>query len=124
MAENMRIKSTMLGREDHGILTAFLNLEGNGCGQEFGGWSLDSAGSPDAAAGFWISRVLEVVGANEWEGLPGKYVRVVRDRGLIVGIGHITENRWFHPRAEMLALESSLSVSLPDARHDTDVERD
>ena len=104
MAENMRIKGTMLGREDHGILTAFLQLEGNGTGQGFGGWCLDSADRPNPAAGLWISRVLEVVGVAEWEELPGKYVRVVRDRGLISGIGHIIEDRWFYPRDEMKEL--------------------
>ena len=38
---NARIRSTTLGVEDHGIFTAWLNLDYGGSGQGFGGWALD-----------------------------------------------------------------------------------
>ena len=39
--KNARIRSTMLGREDHGILTFMIDLEYGGGGQGFGGYGLD-----------------------------------------------------------------------------------
>ena len=39
--KNARITRTTLGVEDHGILTAFLHLEGDGWGIGFGGYALD-----------------------------------------------------------------------------------
>ena len=35
---NAVIQSTMLGYEDHGILTCFLHLDYSGAGQGFGGY--------------------------------------------------------------------------------------
>lgn len=42
MVENAQIESTMLGMEDHGILTFFLSLKFEGSGQGFGGYAMDS----------------------------------------------------------------------------------
>ena len=108
--ENMRIDSTMLGFEEHGILSSTLYLRSERVGQGFGGYSLgglDGIGS--AAAGLWLARVLKTVGVSKWEDLPGKYVRVERDhsRSTIKKIGHITDDKWFDVGAEMDALEES-----------------
>ena len=41
MTENAKIRSTHLGKEDHGIMTAYLSLDfGGGC-QSFGGFAFE-----------------------------------------------------------------------------------
>lgn len=106
--KNAKIVSTMLGREDHGIMTAFIHLDYGGSGQGFGGYGFDNPKTPgDYKAGRigtvygceFIRRVLEVVGVEKWEDLPGKYVRVVADWGHVHRIGHITDDKWFDPKA-------------------------
>ena len=103
MIKNARITHTMLGREDHGILTFILYIEfdsGISCG--VGGYALDeydpktetrvfSAKSMEA-----ISKILEVVGVNSWEELPGKDIRF-EDCGwgsFVTKIGNILADRW------------------------------
>ncbi|WP_105206204.1 hypothetical protein [Streptococcus suis] len=39
--ENVKITKTFLGREDHGILTCYLTVEGDGFGVSIGGYCLD-----------------------------------------------------------------------------------
>ncbi len=114
MNGNARIKSTMLGIEDHGIMTCYLNLEQNGKGQGFGGYGLDGPYNdttrqrePNKLCGFWIKRIMETVGVYKWEDLVGKYVRVVGTSGEIYGIGNIIEDKWFYPKEEIKKLEYS-----------------
>lgn len=107
MTGNAKIESTMLGLEDHGIMTAYLNLDYGGSGQGFGGYGFcqpikDEAGKFLCRRGTaygceWIRRVLEVVGVEKWEDLPGKYVRVVYDWGKVYRIGNIIKDEWFSP---------------------------
>lgn len=103
MKGNAKIESTMLGYEDHGIMTCFLMLKQSGTGQGFGGYRLDAPKNADSALGsFWISRILKTVGVDKWESLPGKYIRVDGEEfGDIFGIGHITDDVWFYPRKEI-----------------------
>ena len=103
MKGNAQIESTMLGYEDHGLLTCFLHLKQGGTGQGFGGYRLDAPKGADCALGtFWIQRILETVGASSWEQIKGKYVRVDGEEwGEIYGIGHITEDKWFYPKKEI-----------------------
>lgn len=94
--ENARIESTMLGIEDHGLMTCLLHLEFGGGAQSFGGYDL----STDHWSGVeFVRRILEAVGVSKWEDLKGKLVRVKRPdgNGPILSIGHILENRWFEP---------------------------
>jgi hypothetical protein len=109
MKGNARIKSTTLGYEDHGILTCFLHLEQRGTNQGFGGYRLDAPKGKDSIYGtFWITRILETVGASSWEELAGKHVRVAgEDYGSIEGIGHIIEDKWFYPIKEIKAKEGN-----------------
>jgi len=102
--ENAIITDTMLGREDHGILTfmLYVDLEAGSCG--IGGYALDyydiqtkkrcySAKSAEA-----VSKVLDIVGVNTWENLKGKYIRV-KTNGWgepIYEIGNILEDKWFN----------------------------
>ena len=42
-----------------------------------------------------ISKILEVVGVDYWEELPGKYIRFEEGRaGIIEKIGNIIEEKW------------------------------
>lgn len=104
--KNAKITGTMLGREDHGIMTfsIYIHTDMYDCG--VGGYALDgydreaktrvfSAKSMEA-----VSKVLEVVGVDTWEKLPGKYIRV-KDAGwgsTIDEIGNLIEDKWFNLR--------------------------
>lgn len=77
------IKSTRLGYQDHGILTADLAIEWPGGGVSVGGYSLDtkkddSYDREGTAYGLdhiiWIMRT---VGVERWEDLVGKQVIVL-----------------------------------------------
>lgn len=92
---NAKIVGTMLGIEDHGIMTSFLFLEWPGSGIGFGGYSLGGN-----SAVLFIRTILEVVGVEKWEDLKGKYVRV--DLGGLgqpaKGIGNILKDDWLYPK--------------------------
>lgn len=103
MIKNGRIIETMLGREDHGILTFKIYVEYECCSiRGIGGFALDQRDSETGrlifkASGLAaISKVLEVVGVKTWEDLPNKYIRFDYDRSdfSITKIGHITEDKW------------------------------
>ena len=90
---NALIEKTFLGFE-RGLLTCWLYLRLDECSQQgFGGYNILGV-SP-------IKEILITVGVENWEALPGKYIRVKKDRdrplGRIKAIGHITDNKWFIP---------------------------
>lgn len=93
--ENAIIKGTFLGIEDHGFLTFFLYLEGDGWGGGFGGFDCSSEFLPEA-----IKEILEVVEVDSWENLKGKMVRVdEHELGMIPErIGHPIKDKWFYIR--------------------------
>lgn len=101
---NAIITGTMLGYEDHGVLSAFVFLDYGGYSQGFGGYTLDTT-SPDkmaprighAACADFIAGVLRVTGAGKWEDIKGKHVRVRADYGKVHAIGHILKDDWFYP---------------------------
>lgn len=106
MIKNARITSTMLGREDHGIMTFMIYIDvGNfSCG--VGGFCLDEFDPAKQARVFRaksmeaISKVLEVVGVDKWEDLPGKYIRF-EDNGwgsAVYRIGNIIDDKWLDMR--------------------------
>lgn len=105
--QNAQITSTMLGREDHGIMTfmIFVKFNGSGCG--IGGYALDCYDKPAEKRVFTakgleaISKILEIVGVNQWEDLSGKYIRV-KDNGwgsTIDEIGNLMKEKWFNIRS-------------------------
>ena len=115
--ENARITGTSITSADHGILSAWVYLEGRAWGCGFGGYRLDSYNkvldrSVGTAWGLtFLMRVMETIGVEKWEDLPGKHVRV-RTTGLgggITAIGHLIEDKWFDPKADD-ALLSLLKV--------------
>lgn len=89
--KNAIIKSARIFIEDHGILTAFLDLDYGGVCQGFGGYALERT------AGEFIRKTLDVVGVASWDQLVGKTVRVTADRNKIYQLGHIVNDRWFDP---------------------------
>lgn len=101
---NAKIESTMLGYEDHGIMTSYLHLKYSGFGQGFGGYCLDDYSDelkeriPTEAAGEWIKEILTVVGVEKWEDLTGKHIRLMVENGRIIKIGNLMEEKWFCPK--------------------------
>jgi hypothetical protein len=100
------IDSTMLGYEDHGIFTAQLMLDYGSSNQGAGGLFLDTKGEDDSdthstpyskrrrgtAFGMdWIMRVMDTVGVEKWENLPGKRVYALIPPGdyLVRGLANI-----------------------------------
>lgn len=106
--KNAKITSTMLGREDHGIMTFMIFVDischGGSCG--IGGYALDRYDlslktrvySPKSME--VISKILEVVGVESWEDLNGAYIRV-KENGwgsTIDEIGNFMEDKWLNFR--------------------------
>lgn len=103
MSENAKITSTFLGREDHGILTLYLTVGGDGWGISIGGYALDEYSKelgcrvPTAVGFKSIDEILKVVGVDSWEKLKGQHIRV-ENMGLgqrITNIGNLIEDKWF-----------------------------
>ena len=103
---NAKITGTMLGREDHGILTFFIDVEFGSAVCGVGGYALDYYDSDTKRRVYSprsmeaISRIMETVGVAKWEDLTGKYIRV-KDNGWgspIDEIGNLMEEKWFNLR--------------------------
>ena len=100
---NAKISGTRLGYEDHGIVTAIVDLNYGGSGQDFGLYSLseyDKEHDRQKGTAFgmeFIIRTLDVVGAETWEELKGRYVRVQATMNKVISIGNIVEDKWFTP---------------------------
>lgn len=112
--KNAVIESVSLSNDDHGLLSAWLNLSfGDGLHQGFGGFTLylpkdfKHHGGKNYA-GHFIFRCLQVAGIGEWSKLPGRTIRVRHDKeGLgasILAIGHIVKDDWFDPSKEFETL--------------------
>lgn len=101
--KNALITGTMLGIEDHGIMSFMLYLSYGGCGQGAGGYALDTPVKENGkflcrigtAEGLsMIMRILEVVGVGKWEDLKGKHIRVKADLSAVHAIGNILKDDW------------------------------
>lgn len=103
MISNARIRSTMLGREDHGIMTFMIYIDACNFSGGIGGFFLDEYSNDIKARVFRaesmeaISEILDVVGVDKWEDLPGKYIRFEDDgwNSTITKIGNIINDKWF-----------------------------
>lgn len=101
---NVKIKSTSLGYEDHGILTCWLNMEGDGWGQGFGGYALDCYSSVDKKRhgtiyGMeFIQNILKTLEVDSWEKLKGESCRIEKSHEKIHRIGHLVKDKWFDPK--------------------------
>lgn len=102
---NAKITGTMLGFEDHGIMTFFIYLEWDGAGIGFGGYALDQYDKAlDRRVGVGYSldllkEIMEVVGVEKWEDLKGQYVRVESEGwgGKALAIGNLLKDKWVNP---------------------------
>lgn len=102
---NAIIKDTMLGYEDHGILTFMLFVETSGYQCGVGGYVLDNYDKeqkrriPVAKSMEAITKILNVVGVKRWEDLKGQYIRIKSAAGWsakIKEIGNIMTDKWFN----------------------------
>lgn len=102
--KNAIIRSAKISSDDHGFLSAWLDLDYGGSGQGFGGYTLylpenfrhhDKSGAN--YAGHFIWRVMEVAGVSEWSHLVGKTIRVQQEHVGVSAIGHIVKDDWFNP---------------------------
>lgn len=101
---NAKIEETFLGREEHGILTCYLYLSGDGFGVGLGGRALDGYAEMEkrrvaTQEGFeFIDRIMTVVGVQKWEDLVGKYVRIeVPEAGFgseVTKVGNLIKDDW------------------------------
>ena len=87
--KNAKITKTFLGFEDHGLFTFFLHLDYGSSGQGAGGYVLGRSVEI-------IKKILEVVGVNEWEELPGKFIRVKAEHGKVHSIRNIIKGEWLN----------------------------
>ena len=92
-----KITRTLLGYEDHGILTVWLTLDYGGAGQGAGGYGLDSydkerkvrVAHPEC--GRWVAGVIGACGVRNWEDVKGRTVIAIRDndsdfQGRVIGL--------------------------------------
>lgn len=115
--KNAVIKSARITNDDHGLLTAWLDLDYGGSGQGFGGFSLylpksytNHGGSLKANyAGHFIWRVMEVAGVERWDQLPGKTIRVLSEHSSVNAIGHIVKDDWFDPGKDFEIMRRAVS---------------
>lgn len=98
--KNAKIESTVLGYEDHGILTFNLALDYGGSGQRTGGYRLDGYDSINhktiyTAKGLeLIAKIIETAGVDKWEDLKGQHIRVKASFDRVYAIGNILGNEW------------------------------
>ncbi len=101
--ENALIESTMLGIEDHGIMTCYIHLSGNGWRCVYGGFGLDAwdkdlkrrVGTAEGMDALML--LMDALEVTKWEDLKGQYVRVENTGwgGEITKIGHLIKPQWF-----------------------------
>lgn len=101
--KNAIIEKAVLDIGDRGFLTANITLNyGGGAHQSFGNYALYLPKSfthhkLNSVAGHFISRVMEVADASQWDKLSGKTIRVKASYDKILSIGHIINDDWFTP---------------------------
>ena len=84
------VKKTFLGWEDHGIFTFNLELEGDRCSTTVGNYVLEG---PEVSS--FLQSILTITSRDQWERIPGSYVRVYSKGLLSVGFGHVMKDLWF-----------------------------
>lgn len=101
--KNAKIKSASLNMKNHSCLTFDIVLEGAGWGVVFGGYSfghghLGSDTFTGSGKGLEaIMRIMDTVGVDDVNDLPGKYVRIAVKKFTdpVKIIGNIIDDKWF-----------------------------
>ena len=103
---NAKIENASITMADHGCLTWYLSLKGSGWGVSIGGYVIghgyldakEFKGSEKGTES--LMRVMDTIGVEKWEDLPGKYVRVYSEGwgSQITKFGNIIEDKWFDCR--------------------------
>lgn len=102
--KNVKITNVSLTMADHGCLTFYLTLEGDGWGINYGGYCIgfgflgsDSFTAENGSGLVAIMRIMDTVGVERWEDLKGKYIRIVNEGwgSSVKKIGNIIEDKWF-----------------------------
>ena len=99
--ENAKITNAKIC-EDHGCLTVYIILEGDGWSCGFGGYCLDhwfnKPGEYLSSDGYGaLIELMKTFEVWSWEDLIGQYCRVKTEGygGNIVKIGHLLKDKWF-----------------------------
>lgn len=102
---NAKITHASLSMENHGCLTFWLTLEGNGWGCGYGGYCIghgylgaDKFSAESGSGLVAMMKIMNVVGVSRWEDLEGKLIRVEIDEycgSKITTIMNIIEDKWF-----------------------------
>ena len=101
MIENAKITGTMFGKEDHGIFTCAICVEGSCWGCWYGNYALDTFDKEKGkrvATAEGLQSVMELLSTlevNQWEELEGQYIRVKTEKQKIVAVGHLIKDKWF-----------------------------
>lgn len=116
ITSNAIIRSATIECNDHGFLDCWLDLDFGGISQGFGGYVLYLPQSFDhhqinSPAGHFLFRVLQIAGVTRWNDLNGKTIRVKREDDKIRAIGHIVNDDWFYPAADMAIARTELEDS-------------
>ena len=104
--KNMKITGASISMADHGVLTFYIDLEGDGCAVSFGSYVIgkDYLGAKEfsgCATGIeCLMRIMDTIGVERWEDLKGKYVRMVDPGlgGVVTTIGNIIKDKWFNAK--------------------------
>ena len=104
--KNAIITSARITSDDHGCLSAWLQLDYGGSGQGFGGYALYLPKSYShhelkSVAGHFIWRCMEIADVTEWDKLKDKTIRVKASHSGIEAIGHIVKDDWFNPSEDL-----------------------
>lgn len=103
--ENAKITNVSITMEEHGCLTFWLTLEGEGWGCGYGGYCIgkgylnaDEFTADNGNGLVAMMKIMDTIGVERWEDLKGQYCRVEvgswGDR--ITTIGNIMKNKWFN----------------------------
>lgn len=104
--QNAVIERTMLGYEEHGLLTIDLLFDYGGSHQGYGGYVLDGKPAepgggrvPTELPGVAIAGILRALDVDCWEKLVGQHVRVKHAGdgpfGRVTHVGHFLKDQWF-----------------------------
>lgn len=115
---NVKLVQATLGNFQGGAFSYFLVFQTKDGNQHMvGGDQLDDYDPieekrvPHPYCGLVISRILETLEVDRWEGLPSTYARLQVLSGSVIAIGNILKENWFYPAEEGKMLLAKLSAS-------------